>query len=109
LTGLDAGTYILSYYKWGTKWDYIETTVIVAGSSHTITLPAGQYDEIRFYPKGAQLTTYTYDPLIGVTSVTDANGNTTYYNYDSFSRLQLIRDNNNDILKGYEYRYKIMN
>ncbi len=52
------------------------------------------------------VTTYTYKPLIGVTSETDPNGKTKYYEYDSFNRLKLIKDFNGNILKTFDYKYK---
>lgn len=52
------------------------------------------------------VSTYTYKPLVGITSETDANGKTTTYEYDSFNRLKLIRDFNNNILKTFDYKYK---
>jgi len=54
----------------------------------------------------AQVTTYTYDPLIGVTSITQPNGETVYYEYDNFNRLQFIKDANGNILKENEYHYR---
>lgn len=54
---------------------------------------------------GAQMTTYTYKPLVGITSVTDAKGQTTYYEYDSFQRLQNVKDQYGNILKNYCYNY----
>jgi YD repeat-containing protein len=51
------------------------------------------------------VSTYTYAPLIGMTSQTDANNVSTFYQYDSFGRLVLVRDQNNKILKMMEYRY----
>lgn len=51
------------------------------------------------------ITTYTYKPLIGMTSQTDTNGKITYYDYDNVGRLKSIRDYNNKLLKVYEYKY----
>jgi YD repeat-containing protein len=55
----------------------------------------------------AMITTYTYDPLIGVTSITDPGGNTSYYHYDAFNRLQYIKNKDGEVLKEYKYNYKV--
>lgn len=52
------------------------------------------------------VTTYTYDPLIGVTSITDPKGYTTYYEYDDFNRLKRVKDADEKILSQSEYHYK---
>lgn len=54
----------------------------------------------------AQVTTFTYDPLIGVTSVTDPRGQTMYYEYDNFNRLEFIKDTDGNLLKEYKYKYR---
>jgi hypothetical protein len=57
----------------------------------------------------AQVTTYTYRPLVGMTSATAPNGVTTYYEYDTFNRLKrtYIKENNVEkTVQTYDYHYK---
>jgi len=51
------------------------------------------------------VTTYTYKPLVGVTSMTDTRGYTMYYEYDNFNRLIAIKDTDNNLITDYEYHY----
>ena len=53
-----------------------------------------------------QVTTYTYDPLIGVTSITDPRGETSYYEYDDFNRLKAVKDAEGNLLKETKYNYR---
>ncbi|TKG91593.1 hypothetical protein EYV94_21450 [Puteibacter caeruleilacunae] len=55
--------------------------------------------------KDVALSTYTYDPLTGMTSQTDPNGKITYYEYDDFGRLKRIKDDSGSILKQLDYNY----
>ncbi|AOC96484.1 hypothetical protein BB050_03395 [Flavobacterium anhuiense] len=52
------------------------------------------------------ITTYTYNPLQGITSITDPKGISTYYEYDSFSRLKFVKDKDLNVLEKYCYNYK---
>lgn len=57
---------------------------------------------------GMQITTYTYDPLVGVTSITPPNGIREVYIYDTANRLKEIRENSTlgKLLKELKYNYK---
>ncbi|MEM7374700.1 MAG: hypothetical protein AAF587_39275 [Bacteroidota bacterium] len=54
----------------------------------------------------AMVTTYTYDPLVGITSVTAPNGFTTYYRYDGFGRLQYVQDQDGNYVQQFTYHLK---
>jgi hypothetical protein len=56
--------------------------------------------------QNAQIITYTYDPLIGVTSITPPSGIREIYKYDSANRLESIKDVNGKIIKEFQYNYK---
>lgn len=75
-----------------------QTTITLGGS--------GLIDELRLYPANAQMTTYTYTPLVGMTSQCDVGNRITYYEYDGLQRLKRIRDQDYNILKTYEYQYQ---
>jgi hypothetical protein len=52
------------------------------------------------------VSTYTYIPLVGISTATDPKGDKIVYSYDKFGRIQNIRDKNNNILTENEYNYK---
>ncbi len=54
----------------------------------------------------AQVTSYFYKPLIGITQSIDHNNFATYYTYDLSNRLKSVKDKDGNILKIYEYNYK---
>lgn len=88
----------------GYTWTYYEyevtgvTSVSLSGSANI--------DELRLYPATAQLTTYTYSPLVGMTSRCDADNKVTYYEYDGMNRLKDIKDQDGNVIKTYQYQYQ---
>ena len=51
------------------------------------------------------VTTYTYSPLVGVTSITDPKGDKIDYEYDEFGRLVSIKDAEGYYIEEYDYHY----
>lgn len=92
------GTLLLTKNSWKLyKWNISSTA--------TITVQGNQIDEVRLHPSTALMTSYTYFPFVGTSSVTDAANNIQYYEYDGLNRLLLVRDMDKNIVKQYDYKY----
>ncbi|WP_226390534.1 hypothetical protein [Penaeicola halotolerans] len=119
-SGLASATYELSFWAKAASgsqpWTFMGQTETltsewqlirrqVTGASITISGNNILIDEVRLHPVGSQMSTYTYDPLVGVTSMTDANHVTVYYEYDYAQRLKCIKDEKGNILQQFEYNY----
>jgi len=78
------------------------------GTNFTITdgLSANQENSLRNNLPNALVTSYTYIPLVGVSTITDPRGDSINYHYDAFNRLEYITDKNDKILSKNAYNYK---
>lgn len=107
----------------GNTWTYIEVVIDLAkvksqGGIGTTNLKLRAYvqntdgtatmqvDDMRLYPLEARMQTYTYAPLVGATSEADEGDRPTYYEYDSYNRLMLKRDQDGYITETFDYNYK---
>jgi YD repeat-containing protein len=54
-----------------------------------------------------QITLYGYKLLVGLISQTDPNGKTIKYQYDGLGRLKAILDHEDNLVKAYDYQYKV--
>jgi hypothetical protein len=115
---LPIGNYIVSYWAKGTgnvlvngtntipvtsKWTYQEVKVNLITAKDLPVVGTGTsviIDELRIYPQEAQMISYTYNPVSGITSSSDVNGVTTYYEYDGLQRLKLNKIDNGVEEKG---------
>lgn len=64
-------------------------------------------DLLRQRLPNAMISSYTFNPLEGINSVTDPAGNTSYFEYDDLSRLKLVKDHLGNIINAYEYNYRV--
>lgn len=70
---------------------------------------SGLMNLLRASLPSSQVTTYTYTPLIGVSTVTSPSGITSFYDYDQYGRLMKVylkEGNKENILNTYSYQYK---
>ncbi|MFS4493200.1 hypothetical protein [Maribacter sp. 2308TA10-17] len=65
-----------------------------------------QINGLRSSLPETMVSTYTYDPLVGIRTMTDPKGYITRYSYDNFNRLKEVRDQDNNLLTDYQYHYK---
>lgn len=66
-------------------------------------------NNLRTALPNAMVTTYTYKPLIGISTVTDPKGNKQTYHYDPFNRLEFVKDKDGNILSENQYHYRTQN
>ncbi len=85
-------------------WQYIEVSFTGANSF----LVSGNYiiDELRLCPVNARMTSYVYKDGVGMSSECNENNQNTFFEYDEFNRLKLVKDQDGYILKKNEYKYQ---
>ncbi len=68
----------------------------------------GLFNDLRdhTYFRESAITSYTFDPLVGVTSITDPRGYTVTYYYDVFNRLEFVKDQDGNLISENKYNYK---
>jgi len=92
----------MSYWYWdGAIWQFSG----VINYNRNIASPGSRLDELRVFPEGSMMTTYNYDLEKGLTTQTDANNISMYYEYDDLGRLVKIMDEDKQVLKEFEYKY----
>jgi hypothetical protein len=86
-------------------WQYFEVTL----SNATSFQISGNYiiDELRLYPQSARMTSYVYKDGTVLESQCNENNQSTFWEYDDFYRLKMIRDQNKNILQKNEYQYQV--
>ena len=63
-------------------------------------------DGLRTSLPNAMVSTYGYEPLVGITKMTDPRGYTMTYHYDEFNRLQFIKDEEGNLISENKYNYR---
>lgn len=90
----------------GTQWQFIQRTFHQNGL-YSISGSGLLIDNVRAYPKSAQVTGYTYRPSEGLTSAETENGDVLRYGYDEMKRLKWVKNVFNETLQWYDYRFNV--
>ena len=115
-------TYVANAIASGTgNWEYLQLPIdlskyqnivkveLYVRNSSNNGIAACDFDDLRFSPADAEMTTMTYDPVtLQLTSKSDPNSNSTYYEYDDFGRLNkefATIDNKKKLIKEYRTQY----
>ncbi len=103
LSGTGSWTFLGISETLTTQWKLIEreltsTSLEIRGSGILV-------DELRLFPTEAILHTYTYEPLVGMTSHTNERNYTQYFEYDAAGRLSTTRNDEGFILDFFEYNF----
>jgi YD repeat-containing protein len=86
-------------------WTYFEH-IVAAGITSVSLSGTVIIDDLRLCPVGANMSTFTYQPLLGITTMCNSRNEFVYYDYDGLGRLKTIKDQDNKILKLYDYQFQ---
>ena len=86
----------------------LRNAIVSSSINGTETQLQTALDNLRNDPSmnDAMVTTITYKPLIGVSTMTDSRGYTMSYEYDDLNRLKYVRDADGNIVSKNQYNYK---
>jgi YD repeat-containing protein len=96
-------------YIWG--YGGVVPIVRAEGVSYATLSAAYNADPVNFRNNpsiaGVRITTFQLDPVVGLVSVTDANGRKQSYEYDKLGRTFRLKDHDGNILDQFEYKYQV--
>ncbi|SMD37973.1 YD repeat-containing protein [Reichenbachiella faecimaris] len=100
---------ITTSYVWDNYGQYLKEKIVNVSLAEVIDSFSDEYS-FRDQPAlaDALITSYTSKPGIGITSQTNPDGLTTRYEYDELNRLKYIIDNDNNVVKRYDYNYSLL-
>lgn len=91
-------------------WTKVQKEVSVTGSGQGVQLTgttAIYIDELRLHPTRSFMTTTCYDTYKNVTTETDANLRSRFFEYDERRRMSVVRDHEKNIVQHYDYKQVI--
>ena len=104
---LEDGAHIV--YLWDANYNYpiakIENATLAEVNDALVNSNINTVRQNNTLPN-AMITTYSYKPMVGLTSMTDSRGYRMTYEYDDFNRLKRVKDADGHIISENNYHYK---
>jgi YD repeat-containing protein len=94
------------------KWTYLETQMNMTSVSSVFSLKittnvSVTLDDVIFLPATAKISTTTFQPLVGMTSVTDDQGRSSVVTYDDRGRKSAVLDTKRNLVERHEYKQAV--
>ncbi|MEZ5199412.1 MAG: hypothetical protein R2764_24425 [Bacteroidales bacterium] len=94
------------------NWIFYEFVFQLVGGNTIGVFKNGEYmllDNLKLYPQNAFMETYYYNDKNELETITDANEQSVYFEYDKFGRLKLKRDQDKNIIEKTIYHLPDIN
>lgn len=98
------------YSSFSNSWGGSDGINIMYNYGLSLTPSESYYNAINSLRNSCHVTSYKYNPLYGVTSITDPLGVTTFYDYyptgELKNKYQLDSNGGKEVLNAYQYNYQ---
>lgn len=110
-SGTDVITPIALPYDTDPDWKYYKVSLTVPATPSTFSVEASTtasvlIDDVAFRPKDTDVVMYTYDLPFGKATETNSRGITTFYSYDEWGRIVVVKDHNRNIVEKNTYQIR---
>lgn len=90
-----------------TRSGWVLRTMIISQATDITISGSGYIDNVRLAPTDAVMIARTYDENKNISSAINENNVISYYEYDELGRIKNIMDGDRNIIKSYNYQYKV--
>lgn len=86
-------------------WYYYEHKLPIGTTSVNVSSANATIDDLRLFPHNSLVTTYAFEPEIGLSDQIGATNQLVSYEYDGLKRLVNVKDEQGQIIQNYKYNY----
>ena len=103
---LPSGTYRMNWWElFSGTWIYKTQDITINGVNNIEVGNGGIIDEVLIRPTSSAASTFNHDPSVGLIGKSTDNGSGLKFDFDNIGRLITIKDDKDNILKSFIYKY----